>query len=314
MRTFKLPGKRSIADAMQFAPDGQRLAIQALGCVVALDTTTGAVQPVYKGCKSKRGTAGVGITSDGRSVVYFHEGKKDVRIHNLETGKDRVLVASTKVPWSIVGDINICATSPDGRLAFVALNPAVQTVEIAAIDLPTGETKFTFGRHRSYFRELAISADGQWVAGCSTDALRVWRLVGGKRPSRARWHVEDRNVLCMGNLALSRDGTYLATGGYGGHGSISIWDTKAGEELTITSSLGRLYGGGVAFAPDRDLLAYTQHDKNASPVVFWDPVSRTEVKRFDWAIGEIEAITFSPDGCRCAVGGSNQVVIWDVDV
>ena len=206
MESFDLSGERTIPDAMQFSPNNRHLAIQAFGRVDVLDTTTGALQPVSPEYPGKVGTAGVGFTADGRSVVYFKNDDYSVHTFNLETKHDQVLRHSKQVPWRPSGDASISTMQPDGRLAFVAASPQERTVEVVALDPSTGEQKLSFARHRSYIRELAVSPDGQWVAGCSTIDLRVWYIGGHKLPNRASWHVQDRKQSCFGNLALSRDG------------------------------------------------------------------------------------------------------------
>jgi hypothetical protein len=36
--------------------------------------------------------------------------------------------------------------------------------------------------------------------------------------------------------------------------------------------------------------------------------------RFDWGLGEVDAMCFAPDGLRCAaVDRNGKVVVWDVD-
>src|SRR5262245_32143432 len=85
MQTFDLPGERIVPDAMQFSPDGRLLAVQAMGRVDVLDTTTGAVWPVCQNPNAKAGTAGVGFTADGRQVVFFQYSGGGVHAFNLET-------------------------------------------------------------------------------------------------------------------------------------------------------------------------------------------------------------------------------------
>src|SRR5262249_42127925 len=113
-----------------------------------------------------------------------------------------------------------------------------------------------------------------------------------------------------GNLALSRDGAYLAVGGWGGNSRVRVWDVRSGEE----PELGTSSRGGVAFAPDRPLLAFTHSTKDAGEVVFWDARERAERRRFDWGLAQLTAVAFSPDGLRCASANRTQVVTWDVDV
>jgi WD40 repeat protein len=310
MRIFDLPGTRHVPDALQHSPDGRCLAIQAFGRVEVLDTTTGAVRPVCPPASVQMGTAGVGFSADCRGVVRFDNKDQSVHAFDLETDQDRVLRPSQKVPWRSHGDAEISVVQPDGKLVFVAVTPEEGTVEIVALDTGSGEQKFAFARHRGYLRELAVSPDGQWVAGCSTKDLRVWPLGGRRLPNRASWRVEDRKQYCIGNLALARDGAYLAAGGCFHGGPLQVWDLKAGAEL----DLGGYGGGGVAFAPDRPLLAFTQQTGDVGEVVFWDAQPRSELRRFDWGLGPIGAVAFSLDGFRCATAGRTKVVVWDVGV
>jgi WD40 repeat protein len=310
MRIFDLPEKR-YTDALQFSPDGRLLAVQGSGRVDVLDTATGATRLVSPASGGKVGTAGVGFTADGAGVVYFDNDDYSVHAFDLETGRDRALRPGKQVPWRSSGDTSVSAVGPDGRLVFVAVSPGERTVEVVALDTASGEQQFSFARHRSYVRELAVSPDGGWVAACTAIDLRAWEI-GGRRPSRASWHAQDRKQFCFANLALARDGAYLAAGTYGGNGPVRVWDRKAGAELDFDGSHGG--GAGLAFAPERPLLAFARKVGDVGEVVFWDAGARAELKRFDWGLGPLGAVAFSPDGFRCAAASRTRAVVWDVDV
>jgi WD40 repeat protein len=307
MQSFDLPGTRSDPDAMQFSPDNRYLVIQAFGQVDVLDTTTGKLRSICPHYYVKFGTSGVGFTANGRGVVYFKSKDRSVRVFDLGTRRNKVLRQNKMVPWHSQGELGISAVHPAGHLVFVAVHPEKETVEVAALDTSSGKQKFSFGRHKSFLRELAVSPDGRWVAGCARKDLRVWYIGGRKASNRADWHLRDLEEYSFGQLALAQDGAFLAAGGIG---CVRIWDLKAGTEL----SLDRWHAGGLAFAPDRPLLAFTDHAPETGEVVFWDARARAEVRRFDWGLGPMGAIAFSQDGCRCATANRTKAVVWDVDV
>jgi WD40 repeat protein len=310
MRCFDLPGKRVEPDALLFSQDSRYLVIQAFGCVDILDTITGAMRPISPGYYTKRGTAGVGFTANSRGVVYFKIEDSSVRVFDLDRGQDRVLRQNRVVPWRPSGDVELSAIHPAGQLVFVAVSPSERTLEVVALDTSSGEQKFFFGRHKSFLRELVVSPDGQWVAGCAAKDLRVWYIGGRKLSNRASWHLKDLEQYDFGRLALARDGAFLAAGGFSGRAPVRVWDLKGGTEL----HLDRWHVGGLAFAPDRPLLAFTDHTKGTGEVVFWDAERRAELKRFDWDRGPMEAVAFSPDGFCCATANRTKAVVWDVDV
>jgi WD40 repeat protein len=69
---------------------------------------------------------------------------------------------------------------------------------------------------------------------------------------------------------------------------------------------------GVAFHPNGQMLAYT----TGNAVRLLDANTLSEIRTLDWNIGKTRAVSFSPDGLRCAVsgeGGRGWVTVFDLE-
>jgi WD40 repeat protein len=249
---------------------------------------------------------GVGFTADCSAVVAFHTRFPGaaVEVHNIDTG------AVVRDYASRQGDA--CEPGPGGKFVYLCSALAPSLVEIVRWNPLTGEKLPGFGRHAGTVRQLAVSADEKWVAGLNADTIRLWNLGAGKLPGRATRQIHiDAPACVMVTLALSSDGVYVATAGLAGMGgAVYVGETRTGEVRKIADR-DRYSYRELAFHPSRPVLAFSG---GTTDVVFWDAAAHSELKRFAWDIGKVQATTFSPDGLRCAAVGAGKVVVWDVDV
>jgi WD40 repeat protein len=317
MRSFDLPNARPRPYALAFSPDGWLLAAWAFGQVLLIDTVAGTVRTLQPEIDDLggAGTPGIGFTPDGRGVIAFHTldvGGQAVRIYDVASGEVRRTLKGK--------GLDAVEPTADGRLVYLAILVPGKQIQIVPWNPLTGKKGPGFGQHAGSLRQLAVSADGQWVAGTSANEVRVWDLRGGKRPTRAVRKVQALNTarsksgsvtrwpwLSVNALALSANGAFVAAGGSGG---IVVWEVQSGTEHVLADWFGDRRRA-LSFHPNRPLLAYP---KEGEEVVFWDAESRSEVQRFAWDIGFLSALAFSPDGMRCAASSEGKVVVWDVDL
>lgn len=306
MQLFDLPVPGVRPESIGFSPDGRFLGAWAFGRVFAVETRTGRVrtlrnEPDWIGY----GTPGVGFTPDGSGLVTLHYLRRDdgekyaaVRVYDVESG-------AVRRAWEEKNFEAMEATA-DGRLVYAGLPFGTRAVEIAPWDPVTGEKKAAFARHGGFLRQLAVSADGKWVAGSDSNVIRVWNLGAGKPPTRATRQFRSGRYAWIQTVALSPNGSHVAAAGHG----IEVWDVATGGHVQVEAT-GASRGRQIAFHPSRPVLAYARNA--GGEVVFWDAAGGAEVKRYAWGLDRPEAVAFSPDGLRCAAAGTGQVVVWDVD-
>lgn len=164
-----------------------------------------------------------------------------------------------------------------------------------------GEDHHRTGNHSCAIYSLAISPDGQTLAGGWP--VRLWDLTTGK----ARVTLPGLEVPASAYaMQFTPDGEKLVIGSH--VAGVTIYSAKDGRDLRILP----IDGPGIAslrISPDGQTLAVGVIDGR---VQMWDLATYT--KRFERKTGvsPVWSVDFSPDGQTLAIGTDNVVSFWNV--
>ena len=166
-------------------------------------------------------------------------------------------------------------------VALVELKRPVLTArEVLVLEGQTGDSEATFA---------AFSPDGTRLAVGGHGHARVWDLASRKPlVSVDTW---DENI------ALSPDGTRLATAG-GGSGLVQVWDAIGGKVLLAIETDFNV--ADVVFSPDGLRLAAG----GMTGLKLWDGATGRELAGLPTRARMVNSVAFSPDGKLLAAGGS----------
>jgi len=115
-----------------------------------------------------------------------------------------------------------------------------------------------------------------------------------------------RNPGSFRELVAAADGSAVV--GVGDEGLV-VW-RPGGEVRTIRCDVRRYFTGG-AFHPSGAYLAVAHTD---GAVRLYDAETWRAVRQYDWGVGALRCLAFSPDGTLGAAGrAGGQVVVWDCD-
>jgi WD40 repeat protein len=167
------------------------------------------------------------------------------------------------------------------------------------------------GRQRSEFSPnqpiqhwggVALSPGGRTLAAPSPDRSVVLIDLTAKEAVGRLPHTDS-----VSNIVFAPDGQSLAsTAGR----SIWQWDVVERKPIRRFPAFGK-FASAPAFHPGGELLGAGSRD---GQVRLWKVIDGTEVGRFDWGVGAINGLAFSPDGLTAAVAGQRgKVVVWDLE-
>ncbi len=262
----------------------------------------------------------VAFSPDGKRLAF---GGKDGIIRLWEPATRRVVARLEGHRGWVTG----LKFSPDGRhLASTGEEATVRLWELA-----TGKERHRWNSNMS-MTGLAFSPDGTILAvsSCGGDPqqgwrgsrLRLWNVTSGKELAAP----DVNEHVWVNDVAFSPDGRTLA---------VTVFDQLHSPRklrlLEVATGRERLAGAlpgtitGVAFSPDRRLLAVCNHAgirggpdpeghiRDRTVIRVLDALTGQEVHRLVGHRGGVSRLAFSPDGRRLVSASQDTtVLIWDL--
>jgi RNA polymerase sigma factor (sigma-70 family) len=193
------------------------------------------------------------------------------------------------------------AYSPDGKsLASCGMGSAVHIWDAA-----TGKELLQLAKDDASCKNVLFSHDGTTlITGERSDTVRLWDVKTGKvRDGR----FEAGPASYRFPLALSPDGTVLATGTV--DGVVRICRTDTLKAVTAFQASKREMEA-LAFSPDGKLLACAGEE---AVIRLWDWQMDQEVRQLNGHRGTVWSVAFAPDGSTLAsTSGDDTLRFWDV--
>jgi WD40 repeat protein len=278
----------SLGGVVAWSPDGTGLVVGGSE-VYFLDAAT--LKPV-RSIKSYSGNNGLAISPDGKTLAIFRTG---VRLYDTTSGGElRTLFEQSSVSSATCGAP--LAFSPDSATLAVQVGDTVKLYDVAS-----GQELDTIVAKGA--SSVAFAADGKslyvgtWQGGIRLDVSTGQPLFSFGGP------LGDGSC-----LALSADGTLLATAGFSGN-VVTLRDAATGRQLRTfnghTAGVTRL-----AFSPDGRMLASAGDDIT---IRLWDVATGNELQTLVGHTQTPLSLSFSPDGATLASADRGRGVhLWGI--
>lgn len=205
--------------------------------------------------------------------------------------------------------------SPDGRRLVVAEAPRdVEGTRLTfwdtdALAAPTREVSHARPVYSVPLFPPAgdrfLQIEGEFVPARRWEYRRVTRSAStGEVLERSEPFPDDPD-----QMVLSPDGLTVACRT---RATLRIYPAVGGwADVPTIRNDGKRHFTGIAFHPSGRLLAATSNDKT---VKLYDAESGQFARGYDWDVGRMRSVAFSPDGLLAAAGSdTGKVVVWDVD-
>jgi WD40 repeat protein len=209
------------------------------------------------------------------------------------------LLISKRAPsWGLretiieIGMVDCVAYPPNGKLIATVSNSSV----VQVWDLATGTALYRWSesdteRSWGYFRSVAFSPNGQWIAFAQGFTLRMWDVVTGSQQCIMKGH--SGRAMC---IAFSPDSSTIVSGSE--DHTLRVWNAGTGtERLVMTGHTASV--NALAFAPDGQTIVSASDD---GTLRVWDVLRGTELRVINPDSGELHCVAFSPDGATIASG------------
>lgn len=204
---------------------------------------------------------------------------------------------------------NWLAAGIAGVLALAS--PATPQTE----DVPEFFLDFDTGGHRAFIKDIAFTADGEYLVSASDDkTIRIWDWRSGVTIRTLRSEISEKHDGKIFGVAVSPDGKTIAAGGYFGpglgdkppYGDVRLFDFSTGKIAAVLKAPEfAIYD--VAFSPDGKYLAAGGQDgfayvwrADAAAEAGWTPHAKLDadswhIQKVDFAMGGDRLIAATTD-------------------
>ncbi|MER7132673.1 hypothetical protein [Streptosporangium saharense] len=281
--------------AVEFSPDGTRLALACRGKTAMIVDLTGAEQYRLRHDGWITSVRDISYAPDGRRLATV--AGSHAQIWDADTGAELLRLPHPDPMGGV-------AFSPDGRRLATAGGKNAWVWDAA-----TGAELLRIP-HIELRGKAMFSPDGRRLATAGGKNAWVWDAATGAELLRIPHPGSVRD------MAFSPDGQRLATAD---GGSAWVWDAATGAEI-LRIPHGHVMGG-VTFSPDGQILVTISNahipigtisgapplERSDKSVWVWDAATGAELLRISHALW-VNRVVFSPDGQFLAIAADGRTV------
>jgi WD40 repeat protein/beta-lactamase regulating signal transducer with metallopeptidase domain len=294
------PFQTGYAAKFAFLPDGKSLVANRGGKIIALvdwrtgkelATFTGHEKPIYHIAASPDGSLFASVSEDGTLKLW-------------PTRRTPPLKSTLTIPVTKKDATRFAIPLPGGRLVTGGHDKLVKVW-----DRKTGNLLKTLAGHPGGITCGDLSSDGRLLATGSWDkSVRLWDLESMQPTATVLKHSAE-----VVEVKFTADGRRVVTAGR--FNRIQIWDVKTGKLIGQTAEQDKPIAT-FDISPDRKLIAGAVSDwtkpREPARIQLWSfpglkPLGMLHRHRY-----ELKTVDFSSDGGRLLVGGTDLLVIVDV--
>jgi WD40 repeat protein len=292
--------KGSSFHAVQFAPDGQSLALGNEAGHVRIFDVAKKTDRLFEG--PAEAVHAVAFCPDGRQIATG-EGLRNeagqIRIWDATTGQVLTTLGGQR------GPVHHLAWSPDGQI-LASASPVGSQAGMVKLWNRVTEKELNLRGHTAPIRAIAFAPDGRIVAsadgyfGRDSGTIKLWDASSGTELATLKGHSEG-----VFALTFSPDGKTLVSGGH--DQTVKLWDWKTVRELDSIKGLGNIVTA-LAYSPDGRTLAI---GTAVGRLKLWDVAKKSE--RYAGIPGRLGSICCLRFASSTLIGVDiyGQIIQWD---